>query len=449
MLISGCSKLPPPNDEFITCTILNRIDSEVEWRQGACQNEQVNCFINCAITSELTADRAIQISLLNNPKIQAIFEQLGMARADLIEAGLLSNPSFEIEIRYPHIKCLKTNIEYLLTSALLDIFLIPLRTRLASIEYEQVKLKVSNEILNLAFDVRKTYYEIVSEKIKINTMETIVEITSIINEIASKQVAVGNINALEFQLSQARLAEAELELSSAQAEVIHLSEKLHALLGFTEDICFILPNDLPEIEWYDFDLCALENIAFQERLDLQIARVKIAHFSQMLGLKDWWTYTQFKGGVAGEKDSDGIYLIGPGFSGEVPIFNYGQAARMRLYAQLRQAKAEFEELEIQVLSEVRKSQKLLISYIKIIKDYQEHLLPMKGSISALSEKFYHNMGLGVDKLLEHKLQEWITAKNYAESLKKYYVSRVQLDRSLGGYLFKYFATRDCPQGVSQ
>lgn len=444
--VAGCSKIPPIDDGFVTCTVANKIDSSVEWRQGCDKDEQVQSFIQCALANELTADSAIQIALLNNPKIQAVFEEIGMARADLVEAGLITNPSFSLEVRYPPIKTLQTNIEYLITSSLLDIFLIPLRTRLATTEFEQTKLRVSNEILNLAFDVRETYYELVSERKRIEYIRSALALTNIMSEIVSKQIGVGNVNALEFQLAQSRLLEAELELAKSQSEIIRLSEKLNRLLGFNEELFLILPEEVDGIDYQGFDLCTLESIALRERLDLQVARFEIARIGRMLGLKDWWVYTNFQVGLAGEKDPDGKNFIGPGFSGELPIFNYGQAARMRLFAQLRQANDRLAELEIQVRSEVREAHKLLMNYLKIMSDYRNRLLPMQAKISNSSEELYNVMGLGVDKLLENKRLEVVANQNYTENVKQYLVSRVELDRALGGYLFLLLSQQECTQG---
>lgn len=100
-LFSGCSKISPADDSFVDFTVSNKIDSKIQWRQGCCQDKQVLTYIECAVTRDLTIDIAIQIALLNNPKVQATLEELGIAQADLVEAGLLSNPSFEVEARYP------------------------------------------------------------------------------------------------------------------------------------------------------------------------------------------------------------------------------------------------------------------------------------------------------------------------------------------------------------
>ncbi len=178
--------------------------------------------------------------------------------------------------------------------------------------------------------------------------------TRIHSEIVSSQLNIGNVNTLEFQLSQSRLLEAELELSKSETEIIRLSEKLIRILGFNDEVSLIIPEYQDELDYQGFDLLTLESIALQERLDLQVARYEIIRLSQMLGLKDLWTYTNLLGGIAGEKEPDGTNLIGPGFSGQLPIFNYGQAARMRLFAELRQAKDLLRVMEIEVRSEVKR-----------------------------------------------------------------------------------------------
>lgn len=427
-LVSGCARVAPPAyDDFVPRTIACRIDKSVGMGE-------VHEVVQCLIGRELSADGAIQIALLNNPNVQAVFEELGIAKADWIESGLLTNPIFSIESRFPPIGGLYTNIEYLITTSLLDVFLIPLRTRLAQTEYEQVRLRVAHEILNLAFDVRQTYYELVTEKKRVGYLQNIRELADILNGISSQQCAVANINILEYQQTQAHLLEAEIALAKAQNEVIRLKEKMNRLLGLCQDVCLLIPDRMPDIDYCGFDLCALESIALEERLDLQVARWEVTRLYQKLGLKQWWNFTGLQGGVAGERELSGINALGVGFAGALPIFNYGQADRMRLCALARQATDRLAEMEVEVLSQVREAHKLLMNSVRIIQDYQLHLLPIQDAIVHSSESLYNVMGLGIDELLENKRQEVMAVQNYTEMLKMYLVARVELDRALGGYL---------------
>lgn len=450
LFISSCALVPHGSEEQVAGIIQERIGKEVLWNHTCFEDPRINCYIQDLASQPISIESAVQIALLNNPEVQATFEEIGIAQADLIEAGLFTNPAFSIEVRYPYKNKLVTNIEYLITATFLDIFLIPLRTKLASTELEQAKLRVSNEILDLAFEVRQTYYGLVTEQQMLKYTQAIAELASIQSEISLRQHNVGNIYQLDLEEIQAIFLEADLQIAQSQEKIIRLGEKLNRLLGLSEEICLTFPEQLPEeVDYQGFDLCQLESIALQERIDLQVARFEILRFSRMLGLKDWWTYTNLQLGLAGERDSDGLNLIGPGFSGEIPIFNYGQAARMRLFAELRQAQDRLAALEIRVLSEVREAHKLLVKDLKIINKYRAGLIPLQNKILNSSEKLYNVMGLGVDRLLLNKRRETETYRNYLASLRDYWISRVQLDHALGGYLFRLLPQEFTCEGVEQ
>jgi cobalt-zinc-cadmium efflux system outer membrane protein len=435
VVTAGCSRVPPFNDGSVERLVATRTGQEVVWQQGECQDEQRNAFVEKAISHELTADNAIKIALLNNPKIQASFEELGIAQANLISAGLFSNPTFGVEVRYPLVSGLKTNIEYLLSSSILDVFLIPLRTKLASLDFEQTKLRVSNDILGLAFDVREAFYELVAARKKVRCLQAALELSKVLKEIAANQKSVGNINNLEYTFIQAKLLKAEIDLSESQAETVRLEEKLVKLLGYPHRTSLILPEELS----IDFDNPvpnegAVEAIALEKRLDLQVAAFNLAQIRQMLDMKQWWAFTDGQVGVAGERDPDGSNLLGFGLSGQIPLFNYGQAARMRLCAQLHQAQERVTEIKIRVASEARQAHALLIKRLAIVKDYRCRLLPLQRKIVLESEALYNVMGAGISTLLENKQSEILTLYNYTEAIKQYLLSKVELDKALGGQL---------------
>lgn len=422
LLLVGCTKGPTVNDQEVVAIIQNRIDADVGWGKEPLE-----------LIEDLTVEKAIQFALLNNPKIQAFFEELGLSQANLIQAGLFSNPTFEVELRYPKNSGLKTNIEYLFLTSILDLFLIPLRTELAAIELEQTKQKIAHEILTLAFDVRQTYYEWVAENSKMKYAKDIIEIIRIERDLVSNQMIAGNVNSLTLLESEAKFLEAELEYISITAKSSQLNEALHRLLGLKNSVCLSSEN-IPEIEPQLEDLCILELRALEERLDLQVSKYEILRLCHMLGLKQEWVYTNLKIGLAGERDTDGTTVFGPGFSLELPLFNYGQADRMRLFAELRIAQNKRAELEIKVLSEVREAYQLICSYHAIVRIYQDSLLPKQLEIMDTSEALYNRMGMGIDHLLTNKLQEFNLLKSYTEALKNYLLAKVALDRALGGYL---------------
>lgn len=251
-------------------------------------------------------------------------------------------------------------------------------------------MRVTNEILNLAFEVEQTCYELQAAQQDIEYIQSIAELTSIHGQLASRQRAVDNVNKLDFQQIQFRYLEAKLVIARIQNDIIRLREKLNRLLGFCGEIQWNIARNLPEIDYQGLPLESLESVAFRERQNLQAALFDVLRLSRMLGIKQWWIYTQGGIGIGGERDPDGTNVIGPAFSGEIPIFNYGQADRMRIHAELRQSQDHLAALEIQILSEVREAHKLLMNNLGIINDYQTHIIPLQREILESSEELYNN-----------------------------------------------------------
>ncbi len=428
------------HEEFVSATVEKRLDKKVKWQKGSTQDPKVTSRINALLKHELTSDAAVQIALFNNPHIQAVYEEIGVSQADLVEAGLFSNPAFDIFIRYPtNKKHEKADVEYSLTSSFINIFLIPLRVKVAQAELEQTTRRVTNEILDLAFTVAETFYALQAEEQELRYMQSIVELADIQEEIAKRQKEAGNINSLAYNQVDAQFVTQELESRIMQNNITRLREKLHKLLGLKENVHWTIAGEFPEVDYEGLPLHCLTAIAFKERLDLQAARFDVLRLSQSLGIKQWWVYSEGRLGLAGERDPNGLNTLGPAFSFEIPLINYGQAAKKRLLAELRQAQDHLAALEISITSEVREAHKLLMNSVHIIHEYKARALPSQRKIVESSEELYNVMGLGIDQLLESKEHELEVQRKFVMAIREYWLARVQLDRALGGNLHKIYS----------
>jgi outer membrane protein, heavy metal efflux system len=441
-LFSACTKVGKEDQDFVSSVVEKRLGKQVEWEPG-----DVKGKIDALLKGELCADAAVQIALLNNPKIQAIFEEIGISQADLVEAGLFSNPIFDLFIRYPNRKHFVADIEYTVAASFIDLFLVPLRKKVAKAELEKTTLDVANAILDLAFDVEKTFYELQASEQQLRWLKEIAEITSIETEIVLRQRQIGNVQELSLQEAESKSTEAALQVLMLQNEIIHLREKFNILLGLKQNDHWTMASELPEADFRLFPIERLEAVAFQERLDLQAARFEVLRVGKELGVKQWWVYTEGRIGIAGERDPDGLNTLGPAFLGQIPIFNYGQAARLRLRAELRQARDELATLEIRILNEVRKAKELLVNSLEMIEKYCCELLPFQNQLVDSSLEFYNVMGLGIDKLLANKREQLHSYYDYISSLRNYWLARVQLDRALGGKLYKVFSLAETKEGA--
>lgn len=433
LFIASCTRIPD-SQNCVSEIIQERVDQRVEWNQGCALESSIESILR----EEMTVETAVQIALIHNPQIQATFEEVGISQADLVEAGLMSNPIFDLFVRYPNKKGFVPDIEYSITAGFIDLFLIPLRKKVAQADLEKTTLIVANQILDLAFEVQRSYYQLLAAQKELVYTESIAELLSISSEIVSRQADIHNVNQLQLQQIRSQYMGAKLEIARVQEEIVHLKEKFNRLLGLCEDRELQFPVEFPEIDYEGLPISRLECVAFNERLDLQAARFEVLRLCQTLGIKQWWVYTEGRIGLGGERDADGLNTLGPAFAGAIPIFNYGQAARMKIRAQLRQAEDRLSALEVQVLSEVREAHKVLMTQLSLIQDYEQQIFPLQKQILESSEGLYNVMGLGIDGLLASKLQEQQARKNYTASLRNFWLARVQLDRALGGKLYKIY-----------
>src|SRR5439155_17029187 len=95
------SGLKGQSTEDLQSTIRQRTGKQVEWQKDVEASDQIREAIRVLLRRTLTADSAVQVALLNNRELQATFEEIGIAQADLIEAGLLRNPIFVGDARFP------------------------------------------------------------------------------------------------------------------------------------------------------------------------------------------------------------------------------------------------------------------------------------------------------------------------------------------------------------
>src|SRR5881398_2673719 len=112
------------------------------------------------LRSELTADKAVAVAMTNNPRLQATLAELGVARAELLQASIVRNPLFEAEVRFPRDPV--RPFELRLAQTLVDLIQLPRRRAIGKAVFDAAKLRVTSEILRFGADVRARHTELVA-----------------------------------------------------------------------------------------------------------------------------------------------------------------------------------------------------------------------------------------------------------------------------------------------
>ena len=148
LAIAGCAQVPKEagfND--VKGLVGQRVDYNLHWNQGTEADREVEKAIEELLKNELTPEAATQIALLKNANLQAVYEDLGITQADVVEAGLLENPVLFGRVRFPNKSEESNNYEFEITQNFLNILMLPARKKLSAVRFEQVKLQIADEVI--------------------------------------------------------------------------------------------------------------------------------------------------------------------------------------------------------------------------------------------------------------------------------------------------------------
>lgn len=432
-LLAGCVSLGRnPGFKDVSKTVKNQMDIKIE-KPSKKSPEEMKQTILPLLEEKLTLDQAIRIALLNNQQLQAEFQELGIAKADLLQATLVKNPHFEGFARSGDEG---TNTEFSFSQDVMDILLTPLHRRIASAQFEQVKLRVADAVLSLIAEVKIAFYEVeAAEQVKA-FQQTVLQASEAAAELADRQLKAGNLKALDFANEQAAYEQAQLDFNRSQAAVMAQREPFNRLLGLSGDeaVNWQVESELPELPSVDPPLTNLEEKALSQRLDLAAARKQIEIFRRSLTATRLGIIPEAEAGFNTEKETDGQRVTGPTWNVEVPLFNWQQGQRARNKAELRQSQYKAAGFEVQVRSEVREAYNQLSMARMTTERYLEKIIPLREQIINLTQEQYNFMLMGVYQLLQAKQNEILARRTYIEALKEYWIARTNLERAIGGKL---------------
>ena len=160
VLVSGCTTFDlRAGFSEVGSMVEERTRMKLFWNNGTELDRQVGERLSKLVKGKLTAEQAAQVALLNNREVQAVYSELGVAQADLVQAGLLKNPLFDAIVTFP-VTGGRPDLELTAVMSFLDIFYLPLRKRVAESRFEEAKTRVAAAVLDLAGQVRSPFMSI-------------------------------------------------------------------------------------------------------------------------------------------------------------------------------------------------------------------------------------------------------------------------------------------------
>lgn len=440
-LLSGCSSTKPTAARTEVGEIVADRGGPADViapEQDASSAAQVRERVAELLAKPLTVGSALQVALLNNRGLRVTLEELGVAQADLVQAGLLENPVVAGNL------IISTAGNGFggglsLSQSLLSAFLIPAKRRLANAQLRVAVVNVADATLGLVRDVKVAYADAQAAVAARDLHRTLVQGAEVADELAQRQHEAGNLTDLDRELFASALDEARLELADYTLEVVMAREELNRLLGlWGAQVEWKLGASLPDPGQLNVDLTGAEALGIRQRLDISSVRSEVEAIEYAIKLRRRGVVPNVEAGVeAGNEVGDDVgheWVVGPSLSLEVPLFDPGHADFARLRAYLRQAQHRLQHTAIVARSQIRTQREALVGSARRVEYIRDTVLPRRVTIGARALERYNAMLIGAYELLHIREEQVESQHAYVRALRDYWVARAQLERAVGGRL---------------
>jgi cobalt-zinc-cadmium efflux system outer membrane protein len=429
-LLVSCASVP--HDAGLTevqKAVSARAQQDVQWKAEPSPSDDER--VRALLQDELTADEAVAIAMANNPRLQVTLAELGIARADLIEASTVTNPIFEFELRMPGEPY--RPYELRLAQSLIELIQLPRRRAVGRAAFDAAQMRVTAEVLRFGADARSTYYDLVAAAQHVGQLRTLVEAARTAAEVAIKQHAAENITDLELENEQALYEQAKLDLARAERQLLVAREALVQVLGLRDaTVEWRVADVFPALPAAELDPSQLETLAAQQRLDLAIARRELEVAQRQVPMARLAALRDVNLDGHYEREPSGEHTVGPGIELPIPIFNTGRAARTRAEAEFLRARHTLSALMTESSSRLRAASAVLAEARARVEYYRDVLLPRRRRIVELTKLEHNAMLVGIFQLLDARQNEARAQSDFIEAQREYWSARVDLDRALQG-----------------
>jgi outer membrane protein, heavy metal efflux system len=429
-LLSGCVSQDAGYQD-VRKVVASRTGHDVRW--GHLEGDSASQdAVRQLLTKPLTAENAVKIALLNSAELQAGFEELGVARANLVTALRLPNPVAEGSVRFRNDE--SATLDLAVTEDLTQLIFLPLRNGVAQAQLAAAKAAIAGRTLDLVLQVRTAFYGYLADRQVLEFRETVLKALDASATVAKSLHAAGNVTDLDVDTEQVLYDEARVNFAGAQTALAGSRERLSALLGLwgksgnwqVDGRLTDPPADLPFVD--------LESKAIERSLDLAIIKHQFEAAAKRANLAtaEGWL-PELKAGITAEREEK-QWSYGPLAEVQVPLFYQGQGEVARARAEMRRQQQLLKARAVQIRAAARTTAARVAAardravYIKTV------LLPARERIVHQTQLQFNAMNVSVFQLLLARREQVDAARGYVEALREYWTARAEAEQLRSGRL---------------
>lgn len=392
---TGCQSIPNTTDN--AGVINNVVAYDMQLSSNTVDDIQ-RLEIKLQEKSSLTETEAVLYALNNNAAFKALLIDLKLAKADLVNAGLLPNPELLFAFGVSN-----KPYRYAIDLPIEALWLRPIRLRTMKHEADAVANRLTQSGLNLIKDVRIAYAQAVLAQEQLTVTEASYKLRNNIYNLSLKRLEAGDINGKDILLAQNDAAIAKRDWELAEYDVkVKMQSLLYALgVGQKYNAITLAPNLIPACNVDEVDYLLTQSLG--QRPDILSAQHSINASKEKIKLSKlgWLKLTATADATSGLVNG---HTLGPAIRSTIPIANQNQGAVSRAEAELEKAELSLEALKQQAVLEIKTAH---LQYQQSCHDWhvlQDTLKPTVLQMIQLTENAYQKGDIAYLQTLEANRQ---------------------------------------------
>ncbi len=418
----------------------------------------------------LSVDEAVQVALLNHRGFQAMFQEIGASRADVVQSQLISNPAVSLLFKFPEGGG-RSRIEFGLAQELVDLWQIPVRRKIAEAHLQRTIAAVVQRGVEIAGEAKTQYYRVLGLEAGEKAAGESLAIAEKSAAFVETQHKAGAASQLDADLARAGVMDVRLDLMAIEKDRRSAQVDLARVLGLIDaDRGWRLRDNLPA----PVQLPSLERLiatARLERMDLRIASFELeqaeneliqTHLqvfpSVSLGLtmerpegraspgRKILADTARESVAAGGLTAPGIQsraeraqarreiidlVMGPSLDVTIPIWDQNQAQMARARFQVARARKQLEEVSQAARHDVEHAWTAAEQAATLIQFFEQEALPLAERTARGARVLYEKGDQSLLVLLQAQASLIERRRAYINGLSEYAAALAALEKAVG------------------
>ncbi|MEO5739842.1 MAG: TolC family protein [Vicinamibacterales bacterium] len=331
----------------------------------------------------LTSQEAVSIALWNSPSFQATLTDLGFARADLVEAGLLRNPVFSLLFPVG-----PKQLEWTLQVPFDAIWQRPRRIAAARLNLQAVGERLVWDALTLVAQTRTAHADALIADRRLQLTIENADLVQRLSAITEARLRAGDISELEARSARSDAARTLVVRRAVEHDRNLARLTLAAILGLDAVADQVRPVAGPLIDpaACGTDAARLED-ALASRPDVRAAEIGIEAAAQRARWERSRVLTLMGMLDFNAKGSQGAEL-GPGVNLDVPIFSRNQGAVGRADVEVERMSRMYAAARSQVVADVRSAGVRVEQAEEAIAAWRDEIVPSLETEQRQAESAY-------------------------------------------------------------